>query len=140
MDSQKEEKAWSAVSYNKKFQNAFRGMYVFVKTTPNFIFTLANIRCSCGARNLFSNFKLGMAGNNFLHRADAYIGSIQYRDRDRYRFDFSELSSIRARYQGFIRGGGGAFRIHSFYYRSDYFLAKDILSSRIDVCKTTIKT
>ncbi len=38
MDSQKEEKAWSAVSYNKKFQNAFRGMYVFVKTTPNFIF------------------------------------------------------------------------------------------------------
>lgn len=33
MDSQKEKKAWREVKYKEKFLNAFRGLYVFSKTT-----------------------------------------------------------------------------------------------------------
>ncbi|MEK7081163.1 MAG: diacylglycerol kinase family protein [Patescibacteria group bacterium] len=33
MDSQKEKKAWREVKYSEKFLNAFRGLYVFSKTT-----------------------------------------------------------------------------------------------------------
>lgn len=33
MDSEKEKKAWREVKYKDKFMNAFRGMYVFSKTT-----------------------------------------------------------------------------------------------------------
>ena len=33
MDFPKEKKAWREVSYNQKFLNAFRGMYVVFKTT-----------------------------------------------------------------------------------------------------------
>lgn len=33
MDSQKEKKAWRKVKYSEKFLNAFRGWYVFAKST-----------------------------------------------------------------------------------------------------------
>jgi undecaprenol kinase/diacylglycerol kinase (ATP) len=33
MDSQEEKKAWREVKYGEKFLNAFRGLYVFSKTT-----------------------------------------------------------------------------------------------------------
>ena len=33
MDSQKEKKAWREVKYSEKFRNAFRGLYVFSRTT-----------------------------------------------------------------------------------------------------------
>jgi len=33
MDSQEEKKAWREVKYSEKFLNAFRGLYVFSKTT-----------------------------------------------------------------------------------------------------------
>lgn len=33
MDSQKEQKAWREVKYSQKFLNAFRGMYIVLKTT-----------------------------------------------------------------------------------------------------------
>lgn len=33
MDSKKETKAWREVKFGKRFLNAFRGMYVFLKTT-----------------------------------------------------------------------------------------------------------
>jgi diacylglycerol kinase len=36
MDLQKEKKAWQRVKYHQKFLNAFRGMYVFLKTTKTF--------------------------------------------------------------------------------------------------------
>ena len=37
MDSNKEEKAWREVKMHQKFLNAFRGLYVFWKTTKNLI-------------------------------------------------------------------------------------------------------
>ena len=36
MDSSEEKKAWRRVRYHQKFLNAFRGMYVFLKTTKTF--------------------------------------------------------------------------------------------------------
>src|SRR3989344_8642753 len=33
MDSRKEKKAWREVKYSEKFRNAFRGLYVFSRTT-----------------------------------------------------------------------------------------------------------
>ena len=35
MDSTKEKQAWREVKYSRKFFNAFRGVYVFIKTTKN---------------------------------------------------------------------------------------------------------
>jgi len=35
MNSSNEKKAWREVKYSQKFLNAFRGIYVFIKTTKN---------------------------------------------------------------------------------------------------------
>jgi len=37
MDSKEEKKAWSIVKRAQSFTHAFRGMYVFVRTTENFL-------------------------------------------------------------------------------------------------------
>ena len=37
MDSPEEKKAWREVSYNQKFLNAFRGMYIVFKTTRGIV-------------------------------------------------------------------------------------------------------
>lgn len=41
MDSRQEKKAWREVKYSQKFLNAFRGVYVIVKTTRHFFILVA---------------------------------------------------------------------------------------------------
>jgi len=44
MDSQQEKKAWREVKYSEKFLNAFRGLYIFSKTTRHlFIHIIASL-------------------------------------------------------------------------------------------------
>jgi len=41
MDTEKEKKAWREVKYSEKFKNAFRGIYVFSKTTRHLFIHIA---------------------------------------------------------------------------------------------------
>lgn len=59
MDSQKEQKAWREVKYSQKFINAFRGIYIFSKTTKHLFIhiTIALIAIFLGFYFRISNFE-----------------------------------------------------------------------------------